>query len=86
MLRRSVFRARLRLHRWFTAAKGYRVYLLALLLALPDMLDALAGVDLTPFVPPGYSAKVASGLAIARILVGIYIRRLPPPPPPGVPR
>ena len=49
------------------------------------MLDALAGVDLTPFVPPGYSAKVASGLALARILVGIYIRRLPPPPP-GAPR
>lgn len=83
---RSLLRARLRLRRWYAAAKGYRVYAVALLLALPDILDGLTGVDLTPFLPPGGSVKIATGMAIARIVVGIYIRRLPPPPPTGGPR
>lgn len=87
MRSRFLFRARLRLHRWYAAAKGWRIYALALLLSVPDILDALVGVDLTPLLPPGSATKVAALLAIARVVLGITIRRLPPPAPPaGGPR
>lgn len=72
-----------RLRRWYAAAKGYRVYALAFLLALPDMLDALAGADLTPILPEGWGTVVGGWLAVGRIVLGIYLRRLPPPPSPG---
>lgn len=60
-------------------AKGWRIYAAAFVLALPDMLDALAGIDVTPILPlwlPG--AKFSAWLAIGRILVSTYVRRLPP--------
>jgi hypothetical protein len=69
------------LRAWYAYAKGWRIYVVAVLLALPDMLDALAGVDVNAILPdwmPG--AKFSAWLALARIFVGITIRRLPPPP------
>lgn len=65
---------------WYAYAKGWRIYFVALLLALPDMLDALAGVDVTAILPdwiPG--AKFSAWLALGRVFIGIYVRRLPPP-------
>lgn len=65
--------------------RGYRVYLLAFVLALPDILDALGAVDLSALVPPGYASKAAAALALARIVLGTTIRRLPPAPPAAPP-
>jgi hypothetical protein len=61
-------------------AKTWAVYATALVLALPDILDALAGIDVTPLLPawlPG--GKFAAGLAVARIVLGAYVRHLPRP-------
>ena len=45
-MRRARFRrVHLGILRWYAAARGYRIYALALVLAVPDILDALAGVD-----------------------------------------
>ncbi|MCJ2028721.1 hypothetical protein MKK50_04765 [Methylobacterium sp. J-043] len=46
-------------------------------MALPDVLDALPGVDFTPLLPgwlPG--AKVATFLAIARLAARAYATKL----------
>ena len=54
------------------------VYGAAFIFALPDILDAVGAVDITPLLPdwiPG--AKFASALALARIVIGIYVRQLP---------
>ncbi|WP_331292450.1 MULTISPECIES: hypothetical protein [Methylobacterium] len=56
-MRRARFRRlRLGVLRWYAAARGYRIYALALVLAVPDILDALAGVDFTVLLPPGWGA------------------------------
>jgi hypothetical protein len=81
MLRDHAHRFHLGLRRWYAAARGYRIYLLAFVLAVPDMLDALSGFDWAAILPPGWGVKAGSYVAIARIVLGIYIRRLPPPPP-----
>ncbi|WP_457108433.1 hypothetical protein [Methylobacterium sp. P5_C11] len=47
-------RLRLGVLRWYAAARGYRIYALALVLAVPDILDALAGVDFTVLLPRGW--------------------------------
>lgn len=70
-------RVRLGLRRGWRAASGKRVYLLAGLMALPDVLDALPGVDLAPLLPewlPG--AKVATVLAVARLAARAYATKL----------
>ena len=77
-MRRRLMLARLR--RWYAAAKGYRIYALAFVLALPDILDALAGADLAPILPEGWGTVAGGWLAVLRIVIGIYLRRLPPPP------
>lgn len=59
-------------------AMTFAVYLTAFIFALPDMLDALAGIDVTSLLPawlPG--EKFSATLALARIFVGIYVRQLP---------
>lgn len=70
-------RARLGLSRCWRAALGWRVYLLAGVMALPDVLDALPGVDLAPLLPewlPG--TKVAAFLAVARFVARAYATKL----------
>ncbi|OAH23889.1 hypothetical protein AX289_28880 [Methylorubrum populi] len=70
-------RTRLRLRRFWRAASGKRVYRLAGVMALPDVLDALPGVDLTPLLPewlPG--AKLATFLAVARLAARAYATKL----------
>lgn len=78
MARRPLLaRARLRLRRCWRAASGWRIYLLAAVMALPDVLDALPGVDLAPLLPewlPG--AKVATCLAVARLAARAYATKL----------
>lgn len=70
-----------KLHAWYASTKGWRIYALAAFLALPDMLDALAGIDLTKLLPVELSARAATWLVVARIVLTIYIRRLPPTAP-----
>ncbi|CAO4179738.1 DUF1232 domain-containing protein [Methylorubrum populi] len=70
-------RARLGLRRCWRAASGKRVYLLAAIMALPDFLDVLPGVDLAPLLPewlPG--TKVATILAVARLAARAYATKL----------
>ncbi|GLS44349.1 hypothetical protein [Methylobacterium brachythecii] len=87
MFDRPLFRARLRLHRWAEAVRGWKVYLLALVIGLPDMLDALAGIDITTLLPPWVpGAKFAAGLAVARVLARAYSLSLARILPPGGPR
>lgn len=78
MARRPLLaRARLGLRRCWRAASGWRVYLLAGIMALPDVLDALPGVDLAPLLPewlPG--TKVAAFLAVARLAARAYATKL----------
>lgn len=70
-------RARLGLRRCWRAASGKRVFLLAGIMALPDVLDALPGVDLTPLLPEWLpEAKVATFLAIARMAARAYATKL----------
>ncbi|WP_430913896.1 hypothetical protein [Methylobacterium sp. sgz302541] len=89
MPRRPIFRARLRLLRCWRAIAGGRIYLLALVMALPDILDALVGVDLSALLPPWMpGAKVAAALAILRLVARAYAVKLATvvPPPAGGPR
>lgn len=77
-------RAGFRLRRCWRAVAGWRVYLLALVLAMPDILDALPGVDLAPLLPewmPG--AKVAVALTVLRIFARAYATKLTSLPPSG---
>ncbi|BAU93808.1 hypothetical protein MPPM_5203 [Methylorubrum populi] len=80
-------RARLGLRRCWRAASGWRVYLLAGIMALPDVLDALPGVDLAPLLPewlPG--TKVAAFLAVARLAARAYATKLTAMPSRELPR
>lgn len=87
MLRDRAHQFHLGLRRWYAAARGYRIYLLAIVLAVPDILDALAGFDWATILPPGWGVKAGSYVAIARIVLGILIRRLAMAgPPAGGPR
>lgn len=59
------------------AASGWRVYLLASVMALPDVLDTMPGIGLAPLLPewlPG--AKVATVLAVARLAARAYATKL----------
>lgn len=87
MLVRPFSRTRLRMRRMWAALTGWKVYLLAFVMALPDILDAMPGVDLAPLLPewlPG--AKVATLLALARLGARAYATKLASMAPPGGPR
>lgn len=76
-LRPLVARVRLGLGRCWGAVSGWRIYLLAGVMALPDVLDALPGVDFAPLLPewlPG--TKVAAFLAIVRLAARAYVTKL----------
>lgn len=65
------------LRRCWRAASGKRVYLLAGVMALPDVLDALPGVDLAPLLPEWLrGAKVATFFAVARLAARTYATKL----------
>jgi len=66
-------RIRLRLRRCWRSVSGWQVYLLALVIALPDILDGLAGLDLSPLLPVWLSStKLAAALAIGRLFARAY--------------
>ena len=72
-----------RFRRWRTRVRnilaplsGWKVYLVALVLALPDILDGLGAVDLSAFFPPAVGAKVALLLTLLRLVLGSYLRTL----------
>lgn len=54
--------------RWTTRIIAYRSYVAgligALLVALPDLLVAVAPFDFSPFIGPEWAKKVGSGLAL----------------------
>ena len=55
-----------RLRRW---SQGKRLYALACVAALPDILTALQMVDFSQALPPGVAYKVALGIVVLRIVV-----------------
>jgi hypothetical protein len=59
-----------------SATKGWRLYALALLFALPDILDGLGVIDWSQIFPEGVAAKVGMILAITRVVFGLTIRKL----------
>ena len=49
---------------------GARLYLLAILFAVPDVLSALVGFDWTPLLPAGnegLGVKIGAGISLARL-------------------
>ncbi|MFK5600270.1 hypothetical protein ACFZ8E_25205 [Methylobacterium sp. HMF5984] len=51
---------------------GVRIYLLAVLFSLPDILNALVGFDWTLVLPAGcegYGARIGAGLTLARLVL-----------------
>lgn len=70
---------------------GLRLYLLATLFALPDVLNAVVGFDWTSVLPPayaGYGARIGSCLALARLALPPILKSIreaarPPCPRPG---
>ena len=51
---------------------GARLYLLAVVFALPDVLSALVGFDWTPLLPAGYEGlgvRIGAGLSLARLVL-----------------
>ncbi|WP_449411379.1 hypothetical protein [Methylobacterium komagatae] len=70
---------------------GVRLYLLAVLFALPDVLNAVVGFDWSSVLPPdyaGYGARLGSGLALARLALPPVLKSIreatrPPGPRPG---
>lgn len=65
-----------RMRQWHLAMAGYRIYLIAFLLSLPDILDGLVGFDYAAILPEGWGAKAGVLLGIARVIFSIYIRNL----------
>jgi hypothetical protein len=49
--------------------KGLRVYALAVLLALPDILNGLAGFDFSDVIPFGWATKVGTGVGLLRLVL-----------------
>ncbi|MCJ2015226.1 hypothetical protein [Methylobacterium sp. J-076] len=70
---------------------GVRLYLLAILFALPDVLNAVVGFDWASVLPPayaGYGARIGSALALARLALPPVLKNIreaarPPGPCPG---
>ena len=51
---------------------GVRLYLLAFIFPLPDILSALVGFDWTPLLPAGYEGlgvRIGAGLSLARLVL-----------------
>lgn len=51
--------------------KGWKIYLVAVLLALPDVLSAVVGFDWAQVLPAGYEgygAKIGAGLGLLRLI------------------
>ncbi|WP_264046854.1 hypothetical protein [Methylobacterium flocculans] len=51
---------------------GARLYLLAFIFTLPDILSALVGFDWTPLLPAGYEGlgvRIGAGLSLARLVL-----------------
>lgn len=58
---------------------GVRLYLLAVLLALPDVLNAVVGFDWASVLPPayaGYGARIGSALALARLALPPILKNI----------
>lgn len=58
---------------------GLRLYLLAILFALPDVLNAVVGFDWSSVLPPeyaGYGARIGSALALARLALPPILKNI----------
>lgn len=65
-------RMHLGMRRCLAAARGYKLYALAVLFALPDVLAALGGFDWSSVLPAGYEgygARIAGILLLARLVL-----------------
>lgn len=48
--------------------KGWRIYLVAVAIASPDILNGLAGIDFTALLPSGWATRAGAIVAIARVV------------------
>jgi len=58
---------------------GVRLYLLATLFALPDVLNAVVGFDWASVLPPayaGYGARIGSVLALTRLALPPILKNI----------
>ena len=58
---------------------GMRLYLLAVLFALPDVLNAVVGFDWSSVLPPeyaGFGARIGSALALARLALPPVLKNI----------
>ena len=58
---------------------GVRLYLLAFLFSLPDVLNAVVGFDWSSVLPPsyaGYGARIGSALALARLALPPVLKNI----------
>ncbi|MFK5596796.1 hypothetical protein ACFZ8E_07300 [Methylobacterium sp. HMF5984] len=58
---------------------GVRLYLLAILFSLPDILNAVVGFDWSSVLPPGYEgygARIGSVLALARLALPPVLKNI----------
>lgn len=55
---------------------GFKTFIISFLLCLPDILDAVGVIDITPLVPEGWGTKAATLLTISRISIGVTVRSM----------
>ena len=74
---KRVRRWSVRLDRLTARLKGWRIYAIALLAALPDILNALGAVDFTALgLAPGLSIKVSGAITLLRLMLPLYLEKL----------
>ncbi|MCJ2131393.1 hypothetical protein [Methylobacterium sp. E-045] len=71
---RRLFRTRVRA--WLSSLKGWRTYLVAFVLALPEILEGLGAVDFSAVLPAAIASKVGLILLVARLVLAPYLRTL----------
>lgn len=81
------FDPRPRVRRWCAAARGWWLYAVSVALGLidvvPDVLNAVGGVDWSPLLPPGWGLRFGGWLAVARLVAPIVAAKIRQPRPPG---
>lgn len=71
-----VRRWRTRVRACLSALTGWRTYLVALVLAMPEILDGLGAVDFNAYLPAPIAAKAGLILLVARLVLAPYLRTL----------
>jgi len=62
------------LYNWITVVSGI---VLGGLSMLPDFLDAIGAINLTPILPPAYAAKIITAIAVVKAVAAFIQSRKP---------